>query len=72
MHVPQVRLVRHDRDPRHNVRPGSEHHQREDLCGAVVLVHHPCHSHVPLSHLRPRGHLGAQHAEDHGREEREI
>lgn len=38
MRLPQVRSVRHHTDARRHVRDGSEHHQREDLRRAVVLV----------------------------------
>ena len=47
MHVPQVRVVGYAAEARRPVYSSHQHHQREDLCVPVVLVHDPQHAHRP-------------------------
>lgn len=55
MHLQEVRIVRHHRNPRYDVRVGGEHHQREDLHFHLVLARVSDGHHRPVARL-PRAH----------------
>ena len=67
VHVPQVRSLRNSGEKGRTLRPGSQHHQREDLHHPLVLVRAAGRPDRPLHRLHRghREHARAQEEPDH-------